>query len=267
MTPEQYRIEALRTEFTPHVFVMRHVRAQEPYDNNDLLNAVQYNSRLLHAAIGVCTETGELQDWIKKDFIYGKVLDRTRVLEELGDKAWYINLGLDAIGATWSEMFDANIAKLRVRFPDKFTSENALNRDDVAEYDALAAKPVDPSPSISYAWQSRAETLEKLNDELERKLAAVTKERDDANARIRNLAESMTAYARDIAQATVNRHLGNPEPVKAETTTAMRTHHEYEAKPMQGHVSFDKHPMDRNTPAPAHATDPCGHDDDGNDYG
>lgn len=47
---------------------------------------------LWHGACGMLTELGEVADAYKKHEIYGKPLDKTNVLEELGDLMWYVAL-------------------------------------------------------------------------------------------------------------------------------------------------------------------------------
>lgn len=54
----------------------------------------QPNERLLHAAMGLCTETAELYELESKQ----------HELEELGDICWYVALGLDALGFSWEEV-------------------------------------------------------------------------------------------------------------------------------------------------------------------
>ena len=94
--------------------------------------------QLLHAALGLSTESGELLDCFKKHIYYGKPLDVTNIIEELGDACWYISLALSAIGMSWEDLFAINIAKLRSRYPEKFTSERALVRDLPAEIQTIA---------------------------------------------------------------------------------------------------------------------------------
>lgn len=98
------------------------------------------NLRLLHAAIGLCTETGELQDALKKSIFYGKPLDRTNLAEELGDVMWYIAIACDALGVSLEGVMEKNIAKLKARYGDKFTQHAALNRNLEAERTILESK-------------------------------------------------------------------------------------------------------------------------------
>lgn len=150
MTPADYMLAALRTEFTPEISV--HSDGKER----------PFNARLLHAAIGLCTEAGELQDALKRELIYGKAMDRVNIIEELSDLAWYLNLAIAAVGSSWEEVFEKNIAKLKKRFPDKFTQEAALNRDLAAERATLEETPKVPGDymfTLNGRPQGRASSL------------------------------------------------------------------------------------------------------------
>lgn len=92
---------------------------------------------ILHAAMGICTEAGELQDQLKKSFFYGKKLDMVNIEEELGDAMWYIGMCCQRLGLSMEKIMEQNIEKLRVRFPEKFTTELALSRDLNKERDSL----------------------------------------------------------------------------------------------------------------------------------
>jgi len=91
------------------------------------------NIRLLHAAIGLATEAGEVQDALKKHLFYGKPLDKVNLAEEIGDLFWYCAILADTLGVSFDEIQEKNIAKLKARYGDKFTAAAALNRDLDAE--------------------------------------------------------------------------------------------------------------------------------------
>lgn len=93
--------------------------------------------RLLHAAIGMATEAGELLDILKKHLFYGAPLDTVNALEEIGDTSWYQRLGCAALDTTFLSTMLQNVRKLRHRYPDKFTEEKALNRDLAGERSVL----------------------------------------------------------------------------------------------------------------------------------
>lgn len=60
--------------------------------------------QVLHAAIGLLTEVGELADAYKRHFIYGKPLDAINTAEETADVCWYLNLLADCVGISGEEM-------------------------------------------------------------------------------------------------------------------------------------------------------------------
>lgn len=84
---------------------------------------------MLHACMGITTECGELMDVLKKYLIYGKPIDKINVMEEDGDLRWYLSLLEFAMNFTQDESQERNIAKLKARFPNKFTEFDALNRN------------------------------------------------------------------------------------------------------------------------------------------
>ena len=59
--------------------------------------------------------------------------DVTNFKEEIGDGMWYDAIGLEAVDGTIAETQNTNIAKLRARFPNKFTEYDANNRNLSAE--------------------------------------------------------------------------------------------------------------------------------------
>lgn len=105
---------------------------------NFYLSDAKEDTRLLHAAIGLCTEAGEFLDSVKKQLFYGAPKDATNLKEELGDLCWYMAVAMDSLGTNFEKVMETNIAKLRARYPEKFTSENALNRDLDAERKTLS---------------------------------------------------------------------------------------------------------------------------------
>lgn len=82
----------------------------------------------IHMAMGMSTEAGELLDVFKKELAYGKEPDWINVEEEIGDEMWYI-AGLCTINnLNFDKILEKNVQKLRVRYPELFTEEDANNR-------------------------------------------------------------------------------------------------------------------------------------------
>lgn len=95
------------------------------------------SARLLHAAIGLVTESGEFIDALKKFLFYGRPLDLVNLKEELGDILWYAAVAMSALDTTFEEEMDRVIRKLRTRYPEKFTTDAAINRDLFSERNEL----------------------------------------------------------------------------------------------------------------------------------
>ena len=91
----------------------------------------------LHMVTGMVTESAEIADAYKKHFAYGKELDLVNIKEELGDIMWYIACMCELHDWDLRDIMATNIAKLKARYPNKFTSENALNRDLKVERNIL----------------------------------------------------------------------------------------------------------------------------------
>ena len=86
---------------------------------------------LLHAAVGISGESGELLDAIKKSVIYRKPLDRENVIEELGDLEFFIENLRSCLGITREETLAANIKKLSIRYPNwGYSDQRAQERAD-----------------------------------------------------------------------------------------------------------------------------------------
>ena len=116
---------------TNEEFVIASMRTESSVIQNPI------NPRLLHAAFGLQTEAGELTDALKKHIFYGKELDVTNILEESGDLMWYLAILFDELGTSFTEEQKRVIAKLKVRFPEKFTNELAETRDLATERKVL----------------------------------------------------------------------------------------------------------------------------------
>ena len=99
---------------------------------------------IMHAAMGIAGEAGEVIDIVKKVYAYRKPLIVNDLIEEAGDLVWYLNLLFASLGTTWEEVFDLNITKLEARYPDlRFNADHAINRDVDAEQSAMMQKAID----------------------------------------------------------------------------------------------------------------------------
>lgn len=93
---------------------------------------------LIHGAIGMATEAGELLQQVSEHVFHQEKLDQTNVTEELGDISWYMALAAKAQGTPFEQVWAANIAKLRARYPaGVFDEKFCHNRDLQAERKAI----------------------------------------------------------------------------------------------------------------------------------
>jgi len=100
-----------------------------------------FKNNLVHMALGITGEAGEVADVIKKHYAYGKTLDVQHLVEEVGDIMFYLNGLLAEVDVEWAEVLELNIKKLEARYPDlRFNADHAINRDVNAEQKAMLAQ-------------------------------------------------------------------------------------------------------------------------------
>lgn len=86
---------------------------------------------MLHAAVGLAGESGEILENIKKATWQGHELDYTRLFKELGDVLFYFQALCNEIGTTPTNIKYGNIDKLLDRYTDgEFTSNKSVNREE-----------------------------------------------------------------------------------------------------------------------------------------
>lgn len=83
---------------------------------------------LLNSAMGLCGESGEAIDLLKKHRMHGHPFDREKFAKELGDIAWYLAEAATAIGMDLESILQMNIQKLKARYPEGFDSEKSIHR-------------------------------------------------------------------------------------------------------------------------------------------
>jgi len=89
------------------------------------------DAHIMHMAIGISGEAGELLDAVKKGFIYQKPYDTKNVIEELGDLEFYLEGFRQGFGITREETQEANIEKLGKRYENfKYSDQQAQERAD-----------------------------------------------------------------------------------------------------------------------------------------
>lgn len=82
-------------------------------------------------ALGLTGEAGEVADLLKKGIGHGHGVDASKVCKELGDVLWYVAALAQAHGLSLEEVAQANVEKLRARYPQGFSTEASKARVDV----------------------------------------------------------------------------------------------------------------------------------------
>lgn len=82
-------------------------------------------------ALGLSGEAGELANLIKKGVFHRHGIDLLKVEDEIGDVMWYVAGLCTTLRLSLSSIMDMNIAKLEVRYPNGFSSEDSKKRVDV----------------------------------------------------------------------------------------------------------------------------------------
>ena len=110
MTGNEYQKAALRTAFSG-------------------LDSLSYNL-LINGVMGLCGESGECVDMVKKFLFQGHELNREELAKELGDVAWYLAVTAHAIGYPLDTVLEMNVEKLKQRYPDGFDPEKSVHREE-----------------------------------------------------------------------------------------------------------------------------------------
>ena len=83
---------------------------------------------LINGVMGLCGESGEAIDIVKKHLHQGHQLDREALKKELVDIALYLAETAWALDVSLEEVLQGNIDKLKARYPEGFDKEKSINR-------------------------------------------------------------------------------------------------------------------------------------------
>ena len=109
MTPNEYQKLAMRTCNIPY--------------------ADRYDDMVCHAVFGLTSEAGEVAGLFQK-WYQGHELDEEHLMKEIGDCLWMIAELCTAYGFSLEYVMQLNIDKLRARYPDGFSAEKSLHRQE-----------------------------------------------------------------------------------------------------------------------------------------
>ena len=83
---------------------------------------------LINGVMGLCGESGEAIDIVKKHLAQDHELDREALVKELGDIAWYLAETAYALDVKLEDVLQGNIDKLKKRYPEGFEREKSIHR-------------------------------------------------------------------------------------------------------------------------------------------
>jgi NTP pyrophosphatase (non-canonical NTP hydrolase) len=99
-----------------------------PDQAKESLEEYNYRIDLLHTAVGLASEAGEILDHINKYVNHNKPLDRSAIASEFGDIEWYKFNALRLLGISFSDTLKANVIKLNARYPEGRTKNYLVNQ-------------------------------------------------------------------------------------------------------------------------------------------
>lgn len=123
--------------------------------------------RLLHAVMGKFTEAGELAEEISNSRWSqdpDKEIDRTNLIEEIGDSWWYDQIIARMLDFQPEDAMRANIRKLATRFGSQFSEDAARERDLEAERANLESNTKEEAGPHYYPDVTEVAVLERLDD-------------------------------------------------------------------------------------------------------
>ena len=112
MTLDQYQALALRTS-----------REGDP------------DELLVNWTLGLCGESGEFADIVKKQRFHGHKQDKEALKNELGDVLWYVANLCETLGLSMGDVAMDNVRKLAKRYPEGFSPERSIKREDLKNED------------------------------------------------------------------------------------------------------------------------------------
>ncbi len=83
---------------------------------------------LINSVMGLCGESGEAIDIVKKWLAQGHELDKEHLAKELGDVAWYLAEAATALDMDLSDILQQNLDKLAARYPEDFDAQRSRVR-------------------------------------------------------------------------------------------------------------------------------------------
>ena len=92
---------------------------------------------IVHMAMGIAGEAGEILELVKKWFAYDRRIDKEEMVKELGDIEFYLEGMRQELRISRDDILSINIQKLRQRYGAKYSDSAAIARVDTLPQSAL----------------------------------------------------------------------------------------------------------------------------------
>jgi len=92
-------------------------------------HALDRDETINHAVFGLSGEVGEISSLFQKVY-QGHEMNESDLRKEIGDVCWMIAELCTAHGWSMDEICAENIEKLKARYPDGFSEERSLHREE-----------------------------------------------------------------------------------------------------------------------------------------
>jgi NTP pyrophosphatase (non-canonical NTP hydrolase) len=84
-------------------------------------------------ALGFAGKAGDVAELVKKGVFHRRHIDPLELEKELGDVLWYVSALCTNLGLDLGQIMQANIEKLKLRYPSAYTLEDSQHRIDVIQ--------------------------------------------------------------------------------------------------------------------------------------
>jgi len=122
-------------------------------------------AHLLHMAIGICGEAGELLEAVYNSITKDEPLDMENVVEELGDVEFYMEGFRQGTGTTRVESTEGNINKLSERYEGfHYSDQQAQDRADKVGFETPFSQELSSDP-IPESTVPSGDSVANINDD------------------------------------------------------------------------------------------------------
>ena len=124
IAPRGFCITALQTE------VFMTINEYQQLAMTTLNPELSEKDVIINGVMGLCGESGEAIDLVKKWLAQGHELDKDKLIKELGDIAWYLAEVAYILDVPLENVLTRNIEKLKARYPEGFEKAKSINRSE-----------------------------------------------------------------------------------------------------------------------------------------